>query len=65
MKNVYLNPRKITFFIVTYLCFLIFYRLIVDIVIAPWFGLKNLTNIDVMLSHEDSGRMTNDFAIER
>ena len=41
------------------------FRLIVDIVLAPWFGLKNLTNIDVMLSHEDSGRMTNDFAIER
>jgi len=40
-------------------------ELIVDIVLAPWFGLKNLTNIDVMLSHEDSGRMTNDFAIER
>ena len=36
-----------------------------DVVEAPWFGLKNLTDKDVMSSHEDNGRMTNDFAIER
>ena len=40
-------------------------KLIVDVVEAPWFGLKNLTDKDVMSSHEDNGRMTNDFAIER
>merc|ERR1711899_696398 len=40
-------------------------KLIVDVVEAPWFGLKNLTDKDVMSSHEDNSRMTNDFAIER
>jgi len=40
-------------------------KIIVDIVIAPWFGLQNLTNKDVMLNYEDTGKMTNDFAIER
>merc|ERR1719412_2446023 len=38
-------------------------RIIVDIVIAPWYGLQNLTDKDTMLNYEDTGRMTNDFAI--
>jgi len=40
-------------------------RIIVDIVLAPWYGLQNLTDKDTMLNYEDTGRMTNDFAIER